>query len=165
MAKQSLTPFTPRQVDNDNAFIVPPVTRPAPTALRSPVTPARRPAPAPLRSPVTPAPQQPAPTVSATDKSVLKAKIEEDINKAIQRAKEGDLLRWLGNLCQRWDDERHYEDFSGYESVIKSKFAYLGTVTATRRPFGLQFKVHGVKVAIKCLKKPTSIAVAVCYKL
>ena len=47
----------------------------------------------------------------------------------------------LGNLCDRWQDEREYEDFKDYVAVIRKWFdsTEFSVIAVTKRPFGVEF--------------------------
>ena len=44
-------------------------------------------------------------------------------------------------LCQRWQDEKEYEDIKEYALAFEKKFQ-LKEVEPTKRPFGFKFKIR-----------------------
>ena len=55
------------------------------------------------------------------------------------------MAQLLGNLYDRWQDEKEYEDFNGYAEVMRTRFmesfgrrghSFIG---ATKRPFGFKW--------------------------
>jgi hypothetical protein len=51
------------------------------------------------------------------------------------------------NLYTRWMDEKEYEDIKDYEKVLTPYVEGIGgeVIKMTKRPFGIQFKLEGVK--------------------
>jgi len=61
------------------------------------------------------------------------------------------MVDFLGNLWCRWQDEREYEDFAGYEDAIRKNLPGLALQDFTRRPFGFTVVLspgHGLVVSI-----------------
>jgi len=70
---------------------------------------------------------------------------------------------FLGELVSRWESEKEYEDFAEYEKAIRETMSYLNIVKVTKRPFGIQFKLHGSIVTAKYVKKGNMLKLSVSW--
>jgi hypothetical protein len=71
-------------------------------------------------------------------------------------------MREIDHLAARWSDEHEFEDFSEYESVLKSSFEKFNVGTfkrATKRPFGVVFTADNLEFQIKATMKQIKISV------
>lgn len=49
---------------------------------------------------------------------------------------------FLGYLCERWQDEREYEDFSEYKKAMQKNMpAGMTIISFTKRPFRIIFRL------------------------
>ena len=64
----------------------------------------------------------------------------------------------LSNLWCRWQDEKEYEDWNEYASVMKQRIEKQGGdfIKAYKRPFGLTYELGGFKYQIKMNAKSYS---------
>lgn len=81
---------------------------------------------------------------------------KEEINVEIDQFM-SKFMDFLGNLKDRWDDEKEYEDWKDYEKVIREKLSDYNIVKVLK--VGVTYELNGFDFTYKANKSGVAVTV------